>query len=585
MITNIKIKNVKGLGTTDNSFDVQLFPGKANILVAPNGFGKSSITTAFNSLDGNKLSLTEDSQYHNEDRSLSSSLSITEDGTTYVSNSARDQISNGFTIFTINNPLIAKAIGQNMGKFVHTYGYMDIKDIVIRKIPPKFILIYKYTDMKRKFGTNAKVLLNIQSSLLNNYFVSSFRSLYSSFDKFCTNGRSKKIDQVVSQINSLKGSREDLVHKFNSTWLADLKSEPFYMDIVSAIKQHLGQDSDLNLFGFFYQLLLLYKSDTTTFKKAVNYSRYCKYKDDFNHNLSLLDTTWKNIQATEEKEFLVVKFPKADEISYGQRDAMSLCVNLQMLRTNMEKKPGKYIIIIDEVFDYLDAMNLTITQYYLSTLIRDFKLTRTLYPVIMTHLDPQIFNNYSFKKMKVTYLMGVSKKRDSNLRKLLISRNDALIKEDISHYLLHYATDTINRAPDFETLGLPKEWGENLNFLSFCAKEITNYINDKSYDPYAVCIAVRVRVEKLAYSELMSESDRSNFINIHMTRCKLEYVEGLQFDLPDLYYMLGIIYNDAEHLYDDGDKPVIYRLTNYMIKTAIKGIFDNKDKILIDDLH
>ena len=50
MITNITIDNIKGFGTENNSIDVIIKPKKVNILVAPNGFGKSSITTAFNLL-------------------------------------------------------------------------------------------------------------------------------------------------------------------------------------------------------------------------------------------------------------------------------------------------------------------------------------------------------------------------------------------------------------------------------------------------------------------------------------------------------------------------------------------------------
>ena len=57
MITNIKIENIKGFGTTNNSFDLEIKPRKVNILVAPNGFGKSSITAAFNSLAKGKSRL------------------------------------------------------------------------------------------------------------------------------------------------------------------------------------------------------------------------------------------------------------------------------------------------------------------------------------------------------------------------------------------------------------------------------------------------------------------------------------------------------------------------------------------------
>ena len=50
LISNITIKNIKGFSDKDNSIDVDIKSGKINILVAPNGYGKSSITAAFKSL-------------------------------------------------------------------------------------------------------------------------------------------------------------------------------------------------------------------------------------------------------------------------------------------------------------------------------------------------------------------------------------------------------------------------------------------------------------------------------------------------------------------------------------------------------
>ena len=66
MITNIKIENIKGFGITNNSFDLEIKPRKVNILVAPNGFGKSSITAAFNSLAKGKIKVEEVNMHKKE---------------------------------------------------------------------------------------------------------------------------------------------------------------------------------------------------------------------------------------------------------------------------------------------------------------------------------------------------------------------------------------------------------------------------------------------------------------------------------------------------------------------------------------
>ncbi len=54
-IKSIEIKNVKGIG--NHTFQLDLIPNKPNILVAPNGFGKSSFGIAFDSLYRNKIEL------------------------------------------------------------------------------------------------------------------------------------------------------------------------------------------------------------------------------------------------------------------------------------------------------------------------------------------------------------------------------------------------------------------------------------------------------------------------------------------------------------------------------------------------
>lgn len=57
MITQFKITNIKGFGDTDNTLDVELDSSRINIVVAPNGFGKTSLTTAFKSVQTNNRRL------------------------------------------------------------------------------------------------------------------------------------------------------------------------------------------------------------------------------------------------------------------------------------------------------------------------------------------------------------------------------------------------------------------------------------------------------------------------------------------------------------------------------------------------
>lgn len=62
-ISNITIKNIKGFNDKNGSIDVSIKGNKINILVAPNGFGKSSIALAFSSLTRDRLNITRDNLY------------------------------------------------------------------------------------------------------------------------------------------------------------------------------------------------------------------------------------------------------------------------------------------------------------------------------------------------------------------------------------------------------------------------------------------------------------------------------------------------------------------------------------------
>ena len=65
-LNSISITNIKGIGAS-KTFELDLFPNKPSLLVAPNGFGKSSFACAFNSMNGNRIDLAE-KNYHNGDR-------------------------------------------------------------------------------------------------------------------------------------------------------------------------------------------------------------------------------------------------------------------------------------------------------------------------------------------------------------------------------------------------------------------------------------------------------------------------------------------------------------------------------------
>lgn len=309
----------------------------------------------------------------------------------------------------------------------------------------------------------------------------------------------------------------------------------------------------------------------------------------FDNNLAIIGKTWKDIHTMEHKGSLVIKMPNATNISYGQRDVLTL--SIELLKIKSEIKEGcKFILIIDEVFDYLDPVNMTIVQYYFSQLVNELKGKCTLYPILMTHLSPDYFNNYTFssKRMNIIYLQKDYIQPNAKVKKLLSKRGEDTIAADVSKFLLHYNEGEINQRENFKKLKLVETWGEGTTFLKHLINEMNKYLRkDADYDPYSVCIALRIKIEKIVYERLPTEDEKREFIETRGTKLKLEFAENILGELPDIYFILGVIYNDAGHLKDENsEKPVVYRLKNLIILEMINEIFEYQGvDLTIDSIH
>lgn len=587
MITNITINNIKGFGESNNSFALQIKPSKVNILVAPNGFGKSSITAAFSSLKSSKLELDE-LNYHNNDRTLKPVLSITEDGEVYTANDEVNNISKTFNIFSVKNMVKAYAKSKNFGGYVNTKGVLGIDDIiVIKNIPPIESLEYSVSDLKKEFGKNGKVLSNIEYILKNCQFLAELKLVYLRIGKLLGKKNQAKLQCIVTSINSKQGTSEQIKSQITEQELAFLNEEPFRM-IYNLIAKCSHLNKIVDNFLVLYQIVRVYEKNKSVFKRYINRKAYELFKAELTEIINDMGATWKRIRPTEHKNSLIVKFPLATEISYGQRDILILAITFQVIKKEISSVK-KNIVIIDEVFDYLDAVNLTITQYYLSDLINSLKDKCDIYTIIMTHLNPEYFKNFVFsdKMMNIQNLLNFEAIPYTKTKRLLSKRSDASIQEDVDCYLLHYSPiNKINKRVEFKALSLPELWGEGDKFKNYLVDEINKYFsNTSNFDPYAICIATRIRVEKLAYDKLNS-GDQDKFIETHKTTEKLKFAESVGVDIPDIFYLLGIIYNDGCHMNrSETDKPIIYRLNHIGIKNLIRKLFDNQNEISINHLY
>lgn len=588
LISNITIKNIKGFSDKDNSIDVDIKSGKINILVAPNGYGKSSITAAFKSLTNSRIKV-EKKDIHKENEQLDSALSITEDTITYTADKNKNELANHFKVAVVNSRLVAKATGRNMGAFHSVQGHLGINDFeIIHKIPTNCTILYDPKSLKNDFGENGKILPNISSLLRDNAFLSQLDDIYSDLDKQSAKMRQENINGIIQIINALNGTIENIKANFEEKSLSELNKDSSYRNIVELINRHKNIKG-LELFLYFYQIQKIYLSDKPMVKAKVQRAKYELFKQSFDNNLAIIGKTWKNIHTMEHNGSLVIKMPNATNISYGQRDVLTL--SIELLKIKSEIKDGcKLILIIDEVFDYLDPVNMTIVQYYFSQLVEEYRQKCILYPIIMTHLSPDYFNNYTFspRRMNIVYLQKDYIQPNVNIKRLLVKREEETIKDDIAKFLLHYNKGEINQRAQFRNLGLAETWGEGTTFLEHLINEMNKYLRKEAvYDPYSVCIALRLKIEKIVYEKLPTEDKKKEFIQTHKTKAKLEFAENILGELPDIYFILGIIYNDAGHLKDENsEKPVVYRLNNLIIQNMISEIFEYQGVgLTIDSIH
>ena len=589
LISKITVKNIKGFSDRDNSIDVDIKSGKINILVAPNGYGKSSITAAFKSLTKTKIKVEKEDIYK-ENEQLETSLSITEDGNIYTADQNKNEFANHFKVAVINSRLVAKATGKNMGTFHSVQGHLGINDFEIKhKIPTNCDISYSIKNIRSTFGKNGKVLPNISSLLENNALLTKLYDIYPDLDMQSAKKRQDNINEIIKNINELHGTEENIINNFNVTFLDKLKQDPSYNNVVELINKYIDDTTELELFLYFYQIQKIYLGDKTKVKTKVQRAKYELFRQAFDNNLAIIGKTWKDIHTMEHKGSLVIKMPNATNISYGQRDVLTL--SIELLKIKSEIKEGcKFILIIDEVFDYLDPVNMTIVQYYFSQLVNELKGKCTLYPILMTHLSPDYFNNYTFssKRMNIIYLQKDYIQPNAKVKKLLSKRKEDTIADDVSKFLLHYNEGEINQRENFKRLKLAETWGEGTTFLKHLINEMNKYLRkDADYDPYSVCIALRIKIEKIVYERLPTEDEKREFIETRGTKLKLEFAEKILGELPDIYFILGVIYNDAGHLKDENsEKPVVYRLKNLIILDMINEIFEYQGvDLTIDSIH
>lgn len=574
-IKKIEIRNIKGI--EEKSFELDILPNRPSLLVAPNGFGKSSFAAAFLSLLQNRLSVHEDN-YHKSDADLAPELRIEyEDDAgqlhSLTADGAKNDIHQHFAWFVINNQIKAKGIGRNFGGRNVVSASIAVEPVVlIETIPAQEPFGYNYTQQKRNFGTNGKVLPNITGLSNSPNFVKSIGYNFDVLDRIGQVRNNQKISNLIAGINRQSGSANQLLIWIQANKLGEFESVEPLKQIAELILSSNLDIADRHIaYLAAIQIECLYSADKPKFKRAQKYANYKIEKIQYSQMLTAFNTSWCAIVPKEKDRKLVVEFPHAKHISNGQRDVITFVALLHRAQNRLRGKNS--ILIIDEVFDYLDDANLVAAQYYITKMIDLYKEEgKRLYPLILTHLNPHYFKNFVFSKQKIYHLDKREIQSNPAMIKLLRKRNEPSIKDDVSKHLLHYHPDDINRRQEFEALDVKATWGEGQNFDAFVNEEYRKYVNSEDdFDPLAVCCAVRKLIEKHAYRQLPTQGDCVTFVATFKTRKKLEFAESVGASIPEYFYLLGVIYNEGMHWREGQDNlsPIAAKLENSTIRSIV----------------
>jgi len=584
-INKIDITNVKGI--SNKSFQLDLHPNKPNILVAPNGFGKSSFALAFDRLKRDKIELG-DREYFNKDTTNRPELKITlSNGAELIADDNQNSISDMFDVVVIKNQTEPKSVVQTIpGRPAFARTTLDIvRTTLIQTIPPKVDYAYNSAALKANFGVNGnKVLTNISSLFNSGRFFYTIENKID-FSRFDRKAFKKLIEPAIEQINNEGGTGNQI-----KAWIVDNLIESFKdheeFSKLSEVIQSFGFEvlnDEVDFYLTAWQLITVRNAMGADFKKACKHLYYIDKKQHYTETIANYNPVKDrfDIKPKAEGNSLVINWPKAHEISNGQRDILTFMALLLKTRNSFKKKDC--ILVIDEIFDYMDDANLITFQYYISTFIEEMKSQkRRIFPILLTHLDPLFFNHFCFSdnKIKVCYIKDINVKSNQHILNIIYNREDETIKDDVDEHYFHFHPDSaaIDITEEFKALNLNSDWGTPEKFFKKIFREVRRYLfDDETFDPLAICFGVRIQIEQLVYDKIPDAENKRKFIEeTNGTKNKLHFAENIGVQIPETYFLLGIIYNTSLHLIQGQDisKPLGLKLENGTIKQMIMNLWN-----------
>ena len=293
-IDRIEVTNIKGI--SNRQIRERIYPNKPIILVAPNGFGKSSLAAGFSSLKPSKLELDED-HLHQGNAALLPKLIIDgsfEDGTTFslVADGTSNGIGANFDIHVMNSRLVPKAKTIKMPGRSFSTGSIDVQDFkLIKTIPPKPSLKYSLREAREAFGRNGKILPNISELIANFSVLAKISEIDVSKAKQAR--ITERVAGFIEHVNSLNGTAPAIAAAVDAARLQELKETPHLAEIADVLIQSgLLPSSEPALYCAAIQFADLAVAQRAEFKAAKKYQGYVDDRDYFVETFKQFKATW-----------------------------------------------------------------------------------------------------------------------------------------------------------------------------------------------------------------------------------------------------------------------------------------------------
>ena len=232
-----------------------------------------------------------------------------------------------------------------------------------------------------------------------------------------------------------------------------------------------------------------------------------------------------------------------------------LTVPLSRARAKLGEKE-KSLLTIDEVFDYLDDANLLVAQHFLLELMKQLKdAGKSIYVVILTHLDPSQFKSFRFRKFHTSYISPVENGVEKGyLHKILVDRRryqkeQQHIYEAVSSHYLHFSDcqavpEDVRAYVARQMIGnAPKE---PASFRNEMESRLGDDFSEKPFSSSEVCCGIGIAVERLCYEASTSKEAKQEYLEVKKgTEERLRYAETHGVEASETLHLLGSIYNSC----------------------------------------